>query len=147
MPGTALPEVTDREAGFSLLETIAALAILSMAMVPLLALQFQLASGAAKLERQSELSRATSVARVTLSSLDIAGEPTGYRDLGAGWQLTWTSEPLGTQQPARYGLGIATRYRSQIYRVSANLVDRSNRATPLSLNVLGVVETTPYGGE
>lgn len=143
----SLPPAVDSESGFSLLETIAALAILSMALVPLLALQFQLASGATSLERQSELSRATSVARVMLSTTNPAVEPQGRRDLGGGWQVTWASEPLGSPLPARYGLGISSRYRSQVFRVDAELADQDNRKIPISLQLLGWVETAPYGSE
>jgi len=147
MTETSPQPAVNSEAGFSLLETIAALAILSMALVPLLALQFQLASGAAKLERQSELSRAMSVARVILSTTNPAVEPQGRRELGGGWQVSWTSEPLGSPLPARYGLGISSRYRSQVFRMDAELADQENRETSISLQLLGWVETAPYGSE
>lgn len=147
MTGTSLEPGIDSEAGFSLLETIAALAILSMALVPLLALQFQLASGAARLEQQSELSRAVSVARVMLSTTNPAIEPEGRRDLGGGWQVSWTSQPVGPPEVARYGLGVSSRHRMQVFRVTADVVDEDSRTSALVLQTLGWVETAPFGFE
>lgn len=135
------------EAGFSMLETIAALAILSMALVPLLSLQSQLASGSARLERQAELVRATDVAETYLSLVNPSLTPEGVLDLGGNWQVSWQSEPMGPPERARFGIGLSSRYLSQPFRLEARLIHASGREFDMERMVLGIQESAPFASE
>ena len=136
--------LTAPDAGFSMLETIAALAILAMALIPLLSLQSQLASGAARLERQAELNRATEVAYTYLALVNPMLAPEGKQNLGDGWQVSWISSPLGAPQPARFGIGRSSRYLSQPFQIDALLVSASGRETVIHRRAQGVYELTPF---
>ncbi len=143
----AIHPESDGEAGFSMLETIAALAILSMALIPILSLQSQLASGTARLDRQATRIRAIEVAESYLSIIDPYVTPEGSLNLGADWQMNWRSSTINTAQRARYGVGISSRYQSQLFLIDAQLISPSGRELALQRQAIGVLETAPFAGE
>ena len=134
----------DAQAGFTLLETIVAVAILAMAMMPLLTLQSQLASHTVRLEIQADRIQAKAVAKEYLLFVNPLVSPVGSQTLGGGWKLSWTSQPLAPAVPARFGIGLSSRYVTQTFLINATLVRNNNTSLTISRHALGILEIAPF---
>lgn len=86
-------EASRAEAGFSLVEALAAMAFLAAALLPLYALSSRSAELAARIERRSELTGHWRTAEAQLAAINPMVECEGERDFGA-FVLTWTCEPM-----------------------------------------------------
>ncbi|MEM7491938.1 MAG: type II secretion system protein [Pseudomonadota bacterium] len=105
------------EDGFSLLETLVAVAILGIALVPLLSFQSQLARNAIQIDRSTER---LSVENVALSYLALIKDPTQPPqpiDMGGGWTLNWTARAVSQSDRAVAGTGARGRFEMQLYTV------------------------------
>ena len=85
--------------GFSVMETLVAVALLAIAILPLYAFQQTLADTAARLQTASALLDAQESALAVLQTIDPIAEPQGEMDLGE-WRLSWESRELVSEQPA-----------------------------------------------
>ncbi|WOR15369.1 prepilin-type N-terminal cleavage/methylation domain-containing protein [Hyphomonas sp. FCG-A18] len=144
--GAADVHRTSSQSGFSVLEVIAAMAVLSMALIPLLSFQSQLGAGAARLEHQSQVTIARTVAQDYASLINPAIIPQGRLTIGAGWTLAWDSVPAGPVQRARWGLGVSSRHTSQLFTLTLRLQNSTGRQHIITQTVLGVSELFPADG-
>ena len=81
------------QTGFSTLEVIAAVAIIAVALVPIAALQSQLARNQARLAAMQEETSAVQNAMTLLREINPMLTPQGERRLDDRTALTWTSAP------------------------------------------------------
>lgn len=132
-----------RQAGFSTLETLVAIAILAICLAPLLTYQAQLAASADRLKRVSELQSARRVATNYLMELSEVDLPEGRLELGGGWVLSWSAASLAGPTRARIGPGLETRYSGELVSLEALLTDSTGISHPLPISRLIITETGP----
>lgn len=113
------------QSGFSTLEVIAAIAIIAIALVPIISLQTQIARTQAHLAETHARSTDISNALALLRDVNPMLEPNGRRDLGGARALTWTATPLSPLRESRNPIGFEVR----LYRVSAEVRDGSDTST------------------
>jgi type II secretory pathway pseudopilin PulG len=114
--------------GFSLIEALVALAVASMALIAVFALQQQLARGQQRHEASLELVRLQRNALALTDELNPTLEPTGELVMAGGQRLRWASRPLTgpkTQVGIPDGEG---RFEVRLYRVDAVIFDPRGRA-------------------
>ncbi len=133
----------NEEAGFTTLEALLAIALLGIALIPLLSFQSQIARGAIRLEGRAGQLIAEQVAHQYLSTLDYNAQPEGNLDLGGGWELAWTAQPEVPLQPVRYGAGLPSRYVYQPVVVEADLSGQDGQQIAIKSMQLIVVELIP----
>ncbi|MDZ7628373.1 MAG: prepilin-type N-terminal cleavage/methylation domain-containing protein [Parvularculaceae bacterium] len=140
------PQVVDRDTrgqrGFTVTEALVAVALIAIAMLPLLELQGRLSRSALAIERaQTRLAaRQAATAYISLINPMRAGE--GEVQLG-GAQLVWRAVPLG---PARtvYGAdGTEGRFIAQLFQVEADIIFPDGRSEPFSQTQMGWIATAP----
>ena len=105
--------------GFSVMETLVAVALLAIAILPLYAFQQTLADTAARLQTASALLDAQESALAVLQTIDPIAEPQGEMDLGE-WRLSWESRELVSEQPADGYLG-SSIWGVGLYEINATL--------------------------
>lgn len=81
------------------METLVAVALLAIAIIPLYAFQQTLANTAARLQTASALLDAQESALAVLQTIDPITEPEGEMELGV-WTLRWSSRELASESPA-----------------------------------------------
>ena len=101
--------------GFSVMETLVAVALLAIAILPLYAFQQTLADTAARLQTASALLDAQESALAVLQTIDPIAEPQGEMDLGE-WRLSWESRELVEQMEQSVGKDL------QYIRINGTLV-------------------------
>lgn len=106
-------------AGFSVMETLVAVALLAIAVIPLYAFQQALANNAARLQTAAALLDAKDSALAVLQAIDPVAEPDGEMDLGE-WRLSWTSRELASETPADGYLG-SSIWGVTLYEIDATL--------------------------
>lgn len=128
---------TDGQAGFSVLEAIVAMAILAAVMLPLLAVQGQLAQSAqavARADTRTALQRNT-VAYISALNLDQA--QTGDTRIGSV-DLEWRASAVEGPAPTWAGPGDPGRYLVTLYEVEVVGRDaESGRIHRFRFNALG----------
>ena len=115
-----LPEKSS-EQGFTVLEALVAIALLAIALIPLLSFQSQIVNGSVRLETNAERLIAQASAYEYLSTIDYGVSPEGDMEIGGGWVLAWSTKPQGPLQPVRFGVGLSSRYAYQPVAVTAQL--------------------------
>lgn len=106
-----------RQAGFSMLEALAAMAVLAAGMLVLLDLKLAMLERQARFGAQQEMIVARANALALLRRLDPVREPEGQRPLGSAAQLRWRSVQI---MPAKVELawkGRETQRQVAVYRV------------------------------
>ena len=139
----AQPIDEDGQAGFTTLEALLAIALLGIALIPLLSFQSQVARGSVRLEDSAAQMIARQVSHQYLSTLDYKAQPEGHLNLGDGWGLTWTAHPEGPLEPVRYGAGLPSRYAYKPVVVEAELAGEGGRQIALHSVQLIIVELVP----
>lgn len=128
--------MTRSKAGFSLIEALAALAIVSMALLAFYELQQQLVRGERRSEEaiaQAELQRN---ALALTRDLNPMLEPRGAVALAGGRRVRWSSTPLTPSHPDVGTTG--ARYDVALYRLQVEVVDSvGRRLTGLSFERVG----------
>lgn len=124
--------------GFSVMETLVAVALLAIAILPLYALQQTLANAALRLQTASALLDAQESALAVLESIDPVAEPSGEADLG-DWRLSWESRELTSESPADGYLGTSI-WSVGLYEITATLTRDDTRHT-FQLRRVGWVQT------
>lgn len=121
-----------RESGFSTLEVIAAVAIIAIALVPIMMLQTQIARSQARLDAAHDQSTSAQNALALLRDINPMSTPTGRRPLDARTELAWSSTPIsGVSQTVN-----PTGFEVQLYRVTG-VVERDN--VPLTTTQIELV--------
>jgi len=123
--------------GFSVMETLVAMALLSLAIIPLYAFQQTLANTAARLQTTAQVLDVEQSALAILQTIDPVTEPEGDMPLGE-WRLRWTSEVLASESPANGYLG-SSIYEVRLVEINATL-ERGNTVRPLQLRQVGWVQ-------
>ena len=113
--------------GFSVMETLVAVALLAIAILPLYAFQQTLANTAARLQTASALLDAQESALAVLQTIDPVAQPAGEMDLG-DWRLSWQSRLLAGEQPADGYLGTSI-WAVGLYEIDATLERGATRRT------------------
>ncbi|OAB56162.1 hypothetical protein AY599_28060 [Leptolyngbya valderiana BDU 20041] len=121
------------------METLVAMALLAIAIIPLYVLMQTLADGAARIESVSEMLSVEESALAVLETFDPMAEPNGERMLG-DWRLTWTSERIADESPASGYMGVSI-YRMSLFDVTATL-QRGDRSRTIRLRRVGWVQVT-----
>lgn len=121
------------ETGFSTLEVIAAVAVIGIALVPIAALQTQLARSEARLAETHAQTTAVQNALALLREVNPMLTPSGQRDLGDRSTLNWTSAPLsGVRQSVN-----PPGFDVQLYRLSGEIHGRDGSVTAVQLDLVG----------
>ncbi len=132
------------ERGFSVLEAIAAIALIAVAFLPLLALQSQLARTALSIERAERVVTARKSALALLRVTNPAQKPTGSEQVGEA-TLYWTAEPVGETRPVRDQSGGESRFVAQLYKVEARLSFADGQENTFEVDVIGWRAVRPAG--
>ncbi|PHS27965.1 MAG: hypothetical protein COA84_02925 [Robiginitomaculum sp.] len=123
-------------AGFSVLEAIIAIAILSIAFLPLLELQNQMARTTIALERNEELMQAKRSALAYVRSLNPMQNPDGDIDLGTA-QMHWQATPISEERPVLGSGGQKGRFVATLYDVKVTLTFENQRTQSFSTHATG----------
>jgi general secretion pathway protein I len=131
------------ESGFSTLEVIAAVAIIGIALIPIAALQTQLARSQARLAKAHAESTAVHNAMALLRDINPMLTPEGQRRLDDSTTLTWTSAAVsGLRQSVN-----PPAFEVQLYRVSATINRPSAASTAIQLDLIGWRPASQRSGE
>lgn len=121
------------ERGFSTLEVIAAVAIIGIALVPIVSLQTQLTRSQARLEEVHADSTAVQNAMALLREVNPMLTPTGQRQFSDRTTLTWTSTPVSAVRTSTNPTGFAV----QLYRINADIQRPDAPTTTLQVDLVG----------
>lgn len=121
------------ETGFSTLEVIAAVAIIGIALVPIAALQTQLARSEARLAETHTQTTAVQNALSLLRQVNPMLTPSGQRGLDDRTTLTWTSAPVSSARPSVNPPG----FEVQLYRLSGQISRNGRAVTTVQLDLVG----------
>ena len=123
--------------GFSVMETLVAVALLAIAIIPLYAFQQTLANTAARLQTASDLLDAQESALAILQTIDPVAQPSGEMQIGE-WRLSWDSEEVVSESPANGYLG-SSIWQVGLYEVEASL-ERGDIRRDLTIRRVGWVQ-------
>lgn len=121
------------ENGFTTLEVIAAVAIIAVALIPIGALQAQLARGQARLSDARDTTSAVQNAVAIVRGVNPITAPTGRRALSERSVLTWTSAPISPLRPSVNPAG----FEVQLYRVSAEVTYGADVVEAFEVDLVG----------
>lgn len=105
--------------GFSVMEALAAIAIIAITMIPLFELQRSLSQSTARLQVTAERLDVEASALAFLQVIDPVAEPTGRLEIGA-WTLSWESQLVAMEADADGYLGPGL-YSIYLYDIDAQL--------------------------
>jgi len=131
--------------GFSVLEAMVAMAILSAALIPLLTLQAQFVRTVDSFERADVRMMSRDNALTHIEKLNLTLTPTGSMNLGPA-TMQWTSELAGPPQMVRGDRGIEGRFEIALYDVNIRISYENGQTDAFSVRGLGwrpVVAFTP----
>lgn len=137
--------------GFSVVEVLAAIALISVAMIPLYQLQRALADAAFRLEQAAMTLEARENALAWLETVNPQLQPRGEVNVG-GWLISWNAEPVATVPIARGYLGESI-HSVGLYEVEV-VVSRDGRSERFAVrkigweqvrDPLGFIESEPTG--
>jgi len=132
------------EAGFSLLETIIAIAILGIASVPLLTFQSQLVRNSIQLETSAETLTAREVSETYLSLLDLTQEQQGEFEIGGGWTVGWQATAKTAPTRSVLGAGYEGRYTAQVFELTANVTHTNGAGFEIRQFKVQTTEIAPF---
>ncbi len=120
--------MTARKRGFSLIEALVALIVLSIGLAALFSLQQQITNGQRRYEQA--LQRAASERNIlaALRTLNPAEQPTGAMEMAPDRQLRWTSRPLTAWRRTISAQNNDGAYDAAIYEVTAGWVEGKGAA-------------------
>ena len=126
------------ESGLSTIEALVAIAILAIAIIPILQFQSQLATS---YRRYDDLIARTDLQRNALghlSAINPLEEPTGEVTLGLHQSLKWRSEPITEERRSTaYPVGDGD-FMVALFRIEATIEDTSNKlSASLAIERLG----------
>lgn len=130
------------QAGFSLLESLIAIALIAAALLPLLALQGQLTRTVLAVERAGTGAKDMTSALSFLRTLNPTRQPEGSEQLGDA-VLSWTARPASEERPVLDQGGGSGRFMMQLYDVDASIAYDDGRRVDFTVRALGWRPTTP----
>lgn len=119
---------SDSESGFSVLEAIIAMALLSVALLPMLALQSQFVDTALAVERAEVRISTRQNAANYLKSINFDQAPRGELDLGSR-QLFWYATPISPPRNSWNSEIDPARYRLTLYQVAITVQNEEQVVT------------------
>lgn len=134
-----------RQSGFSLIETLVAVAIIAIALVPILSLEIQLQRGfIEQRQRLTELQTQRN-ALALLRDFNFTETPAGRLPLGAGQTLTWRASPLSAPiRGMRFPRGEGD-FEIVLWRVEAEVVGPAAQDVRFTIERLGWRRLAPPG--
>lgn len=134
------------KAGFTLMETLAAVAILAVAMIPLIVLQRDLARAQVRAEAALIRTEEERAAVQALQSINPFSQGSGELDLG-GAQLVWSSSPISPMGRAQANWDGGEQFEVQLFRIDAFLEREDDRASSrFSVERMGWRAVAPRAG-
>ena len=130
------------QAGFSLLESLVAIALIAAALLPLLALQGQLTRTVLAVERAGIGAEDMTSALSFLRTLNPTMKPQGSEPLGDA-VLSWTARPVSEERPVLDQGGAPGRFMMQLYDVDAAIDYDDGRRFEFTVRALGWRATGP----
>ena len=124
------------EDGFSVLEAMIAMAILSAALIPLLTLQGQLIRNVESFERAEVRFSARDSALTYLNNLNFTLTPSGSLDLGTA-DMRWSSTLAGPPQMSRGDNGVEGRFEMSLYDVTVQLDFKNGQQDEFAIRSIG----------
>lgn len=143
--------VLKARAGFSVVEVLAAIALIAVAMIPLYQLQRALADAAFRLEQSAAALEAKENALAWLETVNPQLQPDGEIMIG-GWLVRWQARPVATVPIARGYLGESI-HSVGLYDVEVRM-ERNGRSDSFTVrkigweqvrDPLGFIESEPTG--
>lgn len=110
--------VRSHERGFSTLELLVALAILSFGIMALIDFKLNLLERQQRLLARQQAIIAESNALAMLRRINPAEQPTGRLPVGNGSELAWEAQPITDFRPMLAWLGRETAYKAARYRIT-----------------------------
>ncbi len=130
-------------AGFSIIEVLAAVALIAIAILPLYGLQRTLADASFRLSEAGTLLELEQSALDYIAVINPDRQPEGEDRIG-GWTINWTSEPIASD-PAPDGVAGSGLYAITLYEVTVTLV-RRQQIHSFTLRQLGWTQVRdPFG--
>ena len=124
--------------GFSVMETLVSVALLSIAIIPLISLQQTLASSAARIQQVSERLEAQQSAIAYLESIDPYASPNGEIAIGE-WTLRWQAQPIAHEPNADGFLGTGL-YDITLFQINA-VLSRDGQETAFEIRRVGWIQS------
>jgi Tfp pilus assembly protein PilV len=128
--------------GFSTIEALIAVVMLSIAMLPLIALQGQAARQAAQLSAFEARLQAGQMLLARVSELNPMAQPEGRETFGA-LELVWTSRRISDETAPGMSPGDPSRYLVAMYEVNAEVRRDGDPVTSIRVYQLGWRLTGP----
>jgi len=120
--------------GFSIVEVLAAIGLLAIAMLPLYQLQQTLANASFRVERTAQTLSAKENALAWMETVNPMLMPEGQTEIG-GWLVSWTSTPVASV-PLAEGYRGSSIYALGLYEVEVS-VSRNGIQDSFTLRKLG----------
>lgn len=144
MPGPKRKPSRTRAAqsGFSLLESLVAVALIAAAFLPLLTLQGQLTRTVVALERAEANVKDMSSALSYLRVMNPSKTTEGTQPLGDA-TLSWRARPVSEERPALGQGGAPGRFMLQLFDIDAVIAYEDGRQAEFTVRALGWRATRP----
>lgn len=131
------------EAGFSILEALVAMAVLSAALLPLLALQGQFVTSVKAMERAEARLTAQNALQAQISALNLTLTPKGQITL-PGAAAVWTASPALPPRKVRDLGGGPGRFATTYYNVKAQVSYSNGTLQVIELKGIGWKPTVKF---
>lgn len=137
------PQSQSAEAGFSVLEALVAIAILTAGLLPLLALQGQFVKTVESLERAERQMTADNIVRAHIQALNLVDSREGEINLG-DIMARWEAKPVFGPDWVRDNGGMASRYQVTLYDVTVTYNGVSQTTRQMQLQGMGWEAKRPF---
>lgn len=128
--------VRTAQMGLTVIEALVAIALVAVALVPLLELQGQMARSALAIERAERRLIARENAAAYLRLINPMRAISGEERLG-DVTLRWRADALTDERPIFDSVGQPGRFSAQLFRIDATLVFSDGRRESLELTQMG----------
>ncbi len=133
----------ENETGFSILEAMIAIAILAMAMMPLLVLQGQFVRAVDGFDRASARIEVQDASLNYLKTVNFTRFPSGETNIG-DFVLKWDTQMFQEARMTRGVNGISGRFEVTLYSVEAKIFQNDVEKKSFIINGLGWRPVRPY---
>ncbi len=129
--------------GVSVVEVLVAVAIVGLALAPLVSIQSQIARTHARYIETYERATDQRNALALLTQLNPMATPTGLSDLGAGATLEWNSRLLTEiERGSGYPIGDGP-FDVALYQVNAKIIRANRPLVEMDIEILGWKRVVP----